>query len=247
MNSVSYGWWLDNLYQVNDPDIMVFGNGATTNEAQGRLISGAVTGMLLNGDDLTSTNGQNAAQKFLANPTINDVARAGQTFMPVEGNTGSSAVDTFVRQDGSTWCIVVFNYTSNVVNKTVNLSRAGLPPGTYFATNLWDGTTLVTSNSMNVSLNPKQSKLFRLATYIPSNPASPPVINKVAFAGNNIIFSGTNGVANTSYVVLSSTSLTAPRNTWVPLTTNSFDANGAFSITNAVNPGAADRFYRLQE
>jgi len=45
MNSVSYGWWLDNLYQFNDPDIMVFANGTDSNEAQSRLISGAVTGV----------------------------------------------------------------------------------------------------------------------------------------------------------------------------------------------------------
>ena len=41
LNSVSYGWWLDLLYTFNDPDIMVFGGGPTTNENQSRLISGS--------------------------------------------------------------------------------------------------------------------------------------------------------------------------------------------------------------
>ena len=45
---------------------MVFnGYGATTNENQSRLISGAVTGIFLDGDDLTSSNGQQAAQTCL--------------------------------------------------------------------------------------------------------------------------------------------------------------------------------------
>jgi hypothetical protein len=163
MNSVSYGWWLDNLYQFNDPDLMVFnGYGATTNENQSRLINGAVTGVFLDGDDLTSSNGQQAAQMCLTNAAIDNVARVGQTFTPIEGNTGTAAVNDFVRQDGAVWRIAVFNYTASAVNETISLSRAGLPAGTYIATNLWDGTTQVVGNSLNVSLNAKQSKLFSL-------------------------------------------------------------------------------------
>jgi alpha-galactosidase len=170
MNSVSYGWWLDNLYQFNDPDIMVFnGYGTTTNENQSRLISGAVTGIFLDGDDVTTANGQSAAQEMLTNPAMDDVARVGQTFTPVEGNTGTNAANIFVRQDGATWCIAVFNYTSSAANETVNLSRAGLPPGNYSAINLWDGTTTVASGSLNVSLNAGQSKLFQLTAYSPAN------------------------------------------------------------------------------
>jgi autotransporter-associated beta strand protein len=169
MNSVSYGWWLNGVYQFNDPDLMVFANGADTNEAQSRLISGAVTGVMLNGDDLTTTNGQNGAQPFLTNAAIDSVARVGQTFMPVEGNTGNSAVNIFVRQDGATWHVAVFNYTASTANQTVNLTRVGLPPGNYIATDLWDGTTSAVTNSFNASLNANQSKLFSLT---PRSPAS---------------------------------------------------------------------------
>lgn len=169
MNSVSYGWWLDDLYQFNDPDIMVFGNGADTNEAQSRLISEAVTGLMLDGDDLTATSGQQGAQAFLTNAAIDDVARAGRTFTPVEGNTGSSAVNTFVRQDGDAWCLAVFNYSGSAANRTIDLARAGLPAGYYVATNLWDGTATIVSDSFNVSLNAKQAKLFRLSVRTPLN------------------------------------------------------------------------------
>ncbi|HMD55078.1 MAG TPA: carbohydrate-binding protein, partial [Phycisphaerae bacterium] len=104
MNSVSYGWWLDNLYQFNDPDIMVFYSyGATSNENQSRLISGAVTGLFLDGDATTNTAGQIIAEEMLTNQAIDAVARVGRTFTPVEGNTGTSAVNIFVRQDGATW------------------------------------------------------------------------------------------------------------------------------------------------
>lgn len=170
LNSVTYGWWLDDLYQFNDPDIMVFnGYGATTNENQSRLISGAVTGVFLDGDDLTTSNGQKAAQTCLSKTAIDTVARAGKTFTPAEGNTGTSAANIFVRQDGSTWCIAVFNYSSGAANVTVNLSRVGLPSGPYIATNLWDGTTASVSNSFNVSLNAKQAKLFQLTVPVSAN------------------------------------------------------------------------------
>jgi hypothetical protein len=170
MNSVSYGWWLDNLYQFNDPDVMVFyGYGATTNENQSRLISGAVTGLFLDGDASTNTAGQIIAEEMLTNQAINAVARVGQTFTPVEGNTGTDAVNIFVRQDGSTWNIAVFNYAASATNEIVSLSRAGLPPGNYSATNLWDVTSMVASGSLNVSLNAKQSKLFQLTAYLPAN------------------------------------------------------------------------------
>jgi hypothetical protein len=240
MNSVSYGWWLDNLYQFNDPDVMVFGNGANTNEAQSRLISGAVTGVFLNGDDLITATGQAAAQNFLTNPAMDDVARIGSTFTPVEGNTGSTAANMFVREDGNTWCIAVFNYGSSSVNTTVDLSRAGLPPGNYLATNLWDGTTLTVSGSFNVNLNAAQSKLFRLAL-----PPSP-VISSVIVSGGSLVFTGTNGVANGSYTVLVSTNINTALTNWTALMTNSFDASGAFQVTNTISPGNSQQFYRIQ-
>ena len=91
MNSVSYGWWLDALYQFNDPDLMVFANGTDTNEAQSRLISGAVTGVFLNGDDLSNYKcASRRAAGFLTNAAIDAVAKAGVTFVPVEGNTGKT-------------------------------------------------------------------------------------------------------------------------------------------------------------
>jgi alpha-galactosidase len=169
LNSVSYGWWLDRLYTANDPDLLVFGNGSTGNEAQSRLISGAVTGMMLNGDDLSISAGRNAAATYLSNPAINDVARSGRTFRPIEGNTGDSAVDRFVRQDGDTWLIAVFNYSQFSANKTIDFARAGLPAGSYRAVNLWDNSASTVSGSMNVSLGARQAKLFRLRLNTPSS------------------------------------------------------------------------------
>jgi Alpha galactosidase C-terminal beta sandwich domain len=165
LQSVTYGWWLNNrLYQFNDPDNMKFA-GASANENQSRLINCAISGTLFfNGDDLASAAGQTLATTCLTNAAINAIARAGIIFRPVEGNTGTNAADIFVRQDGSTWYVAIFNYNAAAANKTLNLPRLGLS-GTYTATDLWTSAkTSVTNTTWAVNLGAKQAKLFRLQT-----------------------------------------------------------------------------------
>ena len=80
------------------------------------------------------------------------------------------------------------------------------------------------------------------------SPAVPPVITSFSLAGNNLVISGTNGVAGQTYYVLSTTNLALPRNQWLPVATNMLNANGNFTITatNAVTPGVPQSFYLLQ-
>jgi hypothetical protein len=181
MQAVSYGWWINGrLYQYSDPDMMKF-SGGTTNENQSRLINCAIAGtVFLNSDDLTSTSGQNLTMTCLTNAGINEVARAGVSFRPVEGNTGTNAADVFVRQDGGTWYVAVFNYTTSTVNKTLNLARLGIS-GTYKAVDLWSGSSTTVSGTIwNVNLGARQAKLFRLGSGATS--AAGPS-NQTAWAG----------------------------------------------------------------
>jgi hypothetical protein len=244
MNSVTYGWWLDKLYPFNDPDMMVFDNGPNSNEDQSRLINCAITGVFLNGSILTNSASIALAKTYLTNAAINTVARVGQTFTPVEGNTGTTAANIFMRQDGITWCIAVFNYTSGATNETVNLSRAGLPPGIFAATNLWDRTIATVSSSFNVSLNAKQAKLFRLT--LTSTPPPPEIVAVTPAGVNGLIFSGSNGIPGWTYRVLASTNLALPASQWLPIATNTFDANGNFNFTRSVAPDAPQQFYLLE-
>ena len=163
MQAVNYGWWISGrLYQYNDPDLMRF-SGVTANENQSRLINCAVAGtVFLNSDDLASAAGQNLTRNYLTNAEISGVARAGASFRPVEGNTGTDASTVFVRQDGSTWYIAAFNYTPSNVTTNLNLSRLGIS-GTYTAKDLWDGTfSSVTGTNWSVNLGARQAKLYRL-------------------------------------------------------------------------------------
>jgi hypothetical protein len=224
---------------------MVFnGYGATTNENQSRLISGAVTGLFLDGDDLTTADGQAAAQMCLTNAAINRIASVGRTFTPVEGNTGSNASGIFVRQENaSAWSIAVFNYTTGPTNESVDLSRAGLPATNFLATDLWAGTTSTVSGSFTVGLNPKQARLIRLSLM---TPATSPVIGSVAMSGGNLVFSGVGGVPAGTFYVLTSTNLQLPLANWTLTTTGQFDGAGDFSVTNLVNQDSPQQFYLLK-
>jgi alpha-galactosidase len=233
MNSVSGGWWMSGrLYQYNDPDDLVFDNGPTTNEAQSRLINGAVTGLFLNGSILTNAASIALAQQCLTNVAINTVARVGQTFRPVDGATGTGAGNVFVRQDGDTWCIAVFNYTSSATNETVNLSSAGLPAYTFAATNLWNGTTSLVSSTMSVSLNAKQAKLFRLG--LTGNPARPQVAMTTQTNRNQVVFSVSSGIPGWPCYLIASTNAALPTTQWQVVGTNTFDSNGNAGFTNVI-------------
>jgi len=72
-----------------------------------------------------------------------------------------------------------------------------------------------------------------------------PVIRNIAISGGNVVVSGTNGTASGTCYVLSSTNLTTPRANWICVSTNSYNTNGNFNITNAIG-GAPHNFYILQ-
>jgi hypothetical protein len=62
---------------------------------------------------------------------------------------------------------------------------------------------------------------------------------------STITILGAGGPPGGSYRVLSTTNLTAPMAGWIPVRTNQFDGNGAFSNAIPVNPAEPTRFYRL--
>jgi hypothetical protein len=70
----------------------------------------------------------------------------------------------------------------------------------------------------------------------------PPFINQVLSGNGQFIFSGTNGFPGDTYYLFTSTNLSG----WALESSNVFDANGSFSITNSLTSGAPQKFYRLK-
>jgi hypothetical protein len=165
----------------------------------------------------------------------NNVTLNGTTTLKLNGSgvndqiaSGTSIAYTgtlnLVNISGSSYAVgnsfQIFNAV-NITGSFANITPATPGPGL-----AWDTSQLNSLGFMNVMAAPAQ-----------------PVISSAKVSGGNLIFGGTGGTANGNYLVLTTTNLTTP---FIVLTTNSFDATGAFSVTNAINLGTPRSFYRIE-
>lgn len=73
-----------------------------------------------------------------------------------------------------------------------------------------------------------------------------PVLSNPQFQqATNFVIAITGGTTNGSFRVLTHTNVAAPVADWSPLATNTFDANGALTVTNLVNPAEPQRYFRV--
>jgi hypothetical protein len=94
-----------------------------------------------------------------------------------------------------------------------------------------------------LSNNVANSSVDLVAVQFPANGLRFAVVKSM---GTNLVFSGTSGVANWPYFVLTSTNLALPAGKWSCIATNAFDGAGNFVFTNGVNTGSPFRFFCLQ-
>lgn len=174
LNSVTYGWWIHRtLYAFNDPDHTVLYksfNHERTTEAEGRtrlnasLISGTT---LLMGDDYRIEEARRRALEWLSEPALTAVARKGESFVPLDGDSGDRAAPVFCRleSDGSAY-VAAFNYEKErEAEFTVDLGRMGLDAGALWrCEDLWEKQEQPVSARLTVRLAPAESKIFRLSS-----------------------------------------------------------------------------------
>lgn len=133
MNSYSFGWWLDRVYNFNDPDHLVMGNRSEA-ENISRMTTAVVTGYCILGDNL-STRGsyigtaisQQKATQYSTVEKINDLIEMRLKFRPAYGHilTGvNNSVDLYYAECDDSYVIVHFNY--GVGNKDVSLDLTTL-------------------------------------------------------------------------------------------------------------------------
>ena len=77
----------------------------------------------------------------------------------------------------------------------------------------------------------------------------PPVVTALWMNGSDLISSGTNasGTAGGTYYVRASTNLLLPIASWPRISTNTYGPGGTFSVTNQINLGTPNNFYRLEQ
>lgn len=78
-------------------------------------------------------------------------------------------------------------------------------------------------------------------------PLSPPVINVGPISAGRVVVRGTNGLAGSSYSVLSSTDPTLPLSGWKTEATGVLDSKGTSSDAITLKPGESARFFLLQQ
>ncbi len=197
--------------------------------------NGLLNGSLVVGTGATVAPGTNAGSIGLLTVT-NSVTLGGTTVMklshlPLTNDVISAASVTF----GGTLNLV--GLTALQAGDSFQLFPAGasysgafaaIVPATPGAGLLWNTNSLATG------------MLSVVSGVVPQ-----PHITGISLTGTSLVINGTNGLAGESYNVLTTTNLALPLANWTVLPTNTFTA-GNFSLTNTVNPGAAQSFYILR-
>jgi len=183
LNAVTFGWWTNGtLYRFNDPDHTVISRDTdpyhaqspadstqTLEEARSRVNASVIAGtLLLDSDDLMEARAQQRARELLTKTAVLDVARAGRSFRPLEGDSGTRAAQVFIRNepDGSI-LVAVFNYSgSEPAEVNLNLNRLGLVGSKrYQMTDLWTGASTEVHDSLDLPLSAAQSTILRLTQH----------------------------------------------------------------------------------
>ena len=137
MNALTWGWWIDRIYQYNDADHVVL-REATEGENRARITSSVITGLFITGDDFSAdTMAINRARRFLTNADINRLA-TGRSFRPLLADDDRSE-QTFVRNEADgTIIVAAFNYGDEPRRLNFDRRLLGLDStAAYTAEELW--------------------------------------------------------------------------------------------------------------
>lgn len=138
MNALTWGWWIDRIYQYNDADHVVL-RDATEGENRARITSSVITGLFITGDDFSAdTMAIARARRFLTNPDINRLA-TGRSFRPLLADDDHSE-QTFIRHDSDgTVVVAAFNYGESPRRLSINRQLMQLDPNAvYDIEELWE-------------------------------------------------------------------------------------------------------------
>ncbi|KRB57479.1 T9SS type A sorting domain-containing protein [Flavobacterium sp. Root186] len=162
LNSTTYGWWQNQIYDYLDADNVVFGN-VSIGQNRARLLSSVVTGTITSGDDFSVAGTWKATgQNLLQNDAVMDAARNDMRFIPSEGNTGNSAATVFYATHNNVTYVAVFNYSNVATTNNISLSRIGLGSGTYNVKELYSGTISTAQGTLSAQLPQADAALYAL-------------------------------------------------------------------------------------
>ena len=182
MNQYSGGWWLNTLYNFQDPDLVTFQGDFwfrpslhnltkwLSMDSKSRVAKAIVYGgVYKNGDDLTNLTNVRLVQKFMGNDRVNTMwsyAKAGQQktfFRPVSWGKGIFIPpSTFIRSSNGD--IAVFNYYDlplsivvelNELNEIMSSKKSSNTPISedgVVCEDVWDGANIPTTTDISGNL-----------------------------------------------------------------------------------------------
>lgn len=186
MNALSYGWWTDKLYAVNDPDHLVMckqNNGAkeTIGENRARATTGMITGAYILGDNFSLKGLKGGAKpgypeesrkraiQIMGNKDINEYVRTNTgSFKPLEGDNPSAsqqAESYFVRDTEKYFYLAIFNYSGSSEKRgKVSFERMGIDPANIESIKeLWLNEKVTYDNfELSYNIPTKDARVYRI-------------------------------------------------------------------------------------
>ncbi|MGD0259257.1 MAG: polysaccharide lyase family protein [Verrucomicrobiota bacterium] len=171
---------------------------------------------------------------YIPPPPTNLTATAGNSQVALSWTAMSGATSYTVKRAASsngTYTVIAANIIGPVVG-------SGMTNATCLDTTAANGTTYYYIVS---SVNPNGSA-DSVPVSVTLNATTPPQINSQRILDGMFILNGSGGTPGHLYYVLTSTNVSLALAQWTPIFTNSFDSNGDFTWTNAMNINVPQKF-----
>lgn len=212
-------------------------------------------------ETITGAVSGNSLALYNATMSANSTNFVGATPITLSGSTltantaltlPATTVQNFLLGSNPSAIAVAGNLTSG---STVNISNGAGFGGSNYTLFTYTGslngapvlgTTPTGFQGYSYKLDTGSSGKIMLDVTAPSPPDFSARIEPGEGSSANLVCSGTGGVTNGTYSVLTSTNAALPLNQWTLVATNNFNGVGGFSFSNTVDTNAPMRFFRLQ-
>jgi hypothetical protein len=235
-------WQLTAVHTYTGPTLVTNGTGAGISGDVLVQKNGVLGGTgTINNNVQVLTNGTLSPGDFaIGTLTINgNLTNAGTLFMELNKTAGTNDRIAGVNILGYGGILAVTNLAGSLTtNDSFKLfsatnyvgSFSSVSPATPGSGLAWDLSALPTTGTLKITTG---------------SAPSPTQITNIVQQGTNVIIAGGGGSAGGTYYLRSSTNLALPTTSWQWLSTNLFDANGNFNLTNSIEPQTPARFYRI--
>jgi fibronectin-binding autotransporter adhesin len=223
------------------------------------VADGAATTQMAAGD-VSVTNGALDAANIVASGSANSTITLSASTLSLTSAAGSvgtvaAPVGSITLLGGTMLNLAVGSYPAVVANSitasgtsdTINLTALPLvanPPQTLTLIKSVSGAisgydfvlgTVPAGFAGHIQKSTDGTAVQLVVTGSPSFPTTGTTITSASVQNGSFVLSGTNGVPNGEFEILSTTNLSLPAGGWVQLSTGSFDGNGDFNVTVPVD------------